>query len=116
MIEFLLNPTVIASFFSFIGGICLIVLKDYFGKHQQKVELDSKKSDINSQLIENLWKELDRLQIQITNLQKREVASEAREEKLKEIIEKLQLDNTKQTFEILQLKKEINDLRNGNKT
>lgn len=109
MIEFLLNPTFIASFFSFFGGISLILLKNY-------TEKDKNKSDLNSQLIENLWKEIGRLQEQINALQNREIESELREEKLKEVINKLQSDNTRQTFQIEQLKKEINDLRNGKKS
>ena len=106
MIEFLTNPTFIASFFSFIGGISIILIKNLSDKK-------AKKADLHSQLIENLWKEIGRLQEQITTLQNRETEAELREEQLKKIIDKLQSDNTRQEFEILKLKKEINDLRNG---
>lgn len=109
MIEFLTNPTFIASFFSFFGGISLILLKNYTERHKNK-------SDLNSQLIENLWKEIGRLQEQINNLQNKESESEKREEELKKTIHTLQADNAKQTFEILQLRKEINDLRNDKKS
>jgi len=106
--DLILSPIVVTGIFSFAGGIIIAGIAYFTQKPKNK-------ADIQSQLTEQLWKEVGRLQEQIDALKQRETASEKKEVELQTIIRKLQADNTRQTFEILQLQKEINELRTKRK-
>jgi len=107
MIEIFSQPSIIIAIIGFLTGILTVVISKFFDKKKDNVQ-------ILEQLSQNLWKEIGRLSEQIENLKKREIEAESRELELKEIIRNLQSENSKQTFKILQLEKEVEKLRNGN--
>lgn len=106
MIELLSQPSIITAIIAFISGLSISIVPKLFERKKNNVE-------ILEQLSQNLWKEIGRLQEQIENLKTRELQAELRENDLKEKIKILESENSKQTFKILQLEREIKELRDG---
>jgi len=102
---------IITFFIGFVVPVLILTLTKYFNKDKDKSDVESTQITIGTQLSQNLWKEIGRLQEQINILQEREKRSEIREDELLEKILKLQTDNVKQTFQIEQLMKELNDIK-----
>lgn len=65
--------------------------------------------DYQTNVIENLYKEIGRLQEQITQLKERENKSEEKEEELLKRISYLENDNRKQASEIKELRRKLNE-------
>lgn len=65
--------------------------------------------DYQTNVIENLYKEIGRLQEQITQLKDRENKSEQKEEELLKRISYLENDNRKQASEIKELRRKLNE-------
>jgi peptidoglycan hydrolase CwlO-like protein len=65
--------------------------------------------DYQTTVIENLWKEIGRLQEQILQLQSREVKAEEKEAELQKRISYLEHENRKQSSEIKELRRKLNE-------
>jgi type II secretory pathway component PulJ len=86
-----------------IGSLGTIIVQKAFSRKRDAV-------DYQTDLIENLWKEIGRLQEQITQLQKREKEAEDTETRLTKRIEELELTNKKQAIEITNLKEKLKNV------
>jgi chromosome segregation ATPase len=113
----LLHLQLIVTFFiGVVTPVLVIVITNYFNKHKKQIDIEASQMTIHSQLSENLWKEIGRLQQQIEILQEREKKAEAREYQLLEKIQKLQTDNIKQSLQIEQLERELKDIKKNETT
>ncbi len=106
----------VTFFVGVVTPILVLVITNYFNKPKKQIDVEASQMTIHTQLTENLWKEIGRLQEQVAVLQEREQKAEIREEQLLEKILKLQTDNITQSFQIQQLEKELKDIRKNETT
>jgi Tfp pilus assembly protein PilN len=85
-----------------IGSVGTIIVQKAFSRKKDAV-------DIQSQIIQDLYKEISRLQVQIDELKKYKESSDKREEELLVRIEELEQVNKEQAIQLQQLRDQLNN-------
>jgi len=93
---------ILAPIIGLTGTIVGLLIPKIFSRKKDAV-------DYQTNVIENLYKEIGRLQEQITQLKERENKSEQKEEELLKRISYLENDNRKQASEIKELRRKLNE-------
>jgi chromosome segregation ATPase len=93
---------IIGPIIGLAGTIVGLLIPKIFSRKKDAV-------DYQTNVIENLYKEIGRLQEQITQLKERENKSELKEEELLKRISYLENDNRKQASEIKELRRKLNE-------
>ena len=85
-----------------VGSVGTIIVQKAFSRKKDAV-------DIQSQIIQDLYKEISRLQLQIDELKKYKESSDKREEELLVRIEELEQVNKEQAIQLQQLTDQLNN-------
>ena len=85
-----------------IGSVGTIIVQKAFSRKKDAV-------DIQSQVLQDLYKEIGRLQTQIDELKKYKESSDQREEQLLIRIEELEEVNKEQAVQLQQLRDQLNN-------
>ena len=99
--------TLVGSGSATVAALGTVLIQKIFGKKMDAVT-------IQSQVITDLYKELGRLQEQITQLKLKETKAEEKEAELQKRISSLEHDNRKQASEIKELRRKLNEKNTGN--
>lgn len=100
-----MNEPLLLAIIGAAGSLGTILVQKAFSRKKDAV-------DIQSQIIQDLYKEIGRLQIQIDELKKDKENSDKREEQLLERIEELESENKLQAEQLKQLNTELQNVRN----
>lgn len=100
-----MNEPLLLAIIGASGSLGTILVQKAFSRKKDAV-------DIQSQIIQDLYKELARLQVQIDELKKDKENSDKREEQLLERIEELESENKLQAEQLKQLNTELQNVRN----
>jgi putative NADH-flavin reductase len=100
-----MNEPLLLAIIGAAGSLGTILVQKAFSRRKDAV-------DIQSQIIQDLYKELARLQIQIDELKKDKENSDKREGELLERIEELESENKLQAEQLKQLNTELQNVRN----
>ena len=100
-----MNEPLLLAIIGAAGSLGTILVQKAFSRRKDAV-------DIQSQIIQDLYKELARLQVQIDELKKDKENSDKREGELLERIEELESENKLQAEQLKQLNTELQNVRN----